>query len=508
MSDKPKKTVVSVGDNLASRSRRSSGPEAFSRDRYISASATSTRDSSQSSTSASAESSRYSSLRKKRKRNRIAKIVAIVVLSVVLIGAGSAFAYVQYLNAKMTEGVDEALLDALAETDSPSDPFYMLLLGVDGSIERDNSGEFGGESYRCDSIILTRVDPKNKKVTLISLPRDLQITNMGGTSDNPTGYGTQKLNAAHAFGGPALVVSTVSKIANVPISHYVEINFDGFIAAVDAVGGVEVDVKYPIDASESQTGWDVPAGVNNLNGYQALSLCRSRHSYGDFADGDALRTANQRMVMTALAKKVLSSDIATILNTVNSLVQYVLTDMDVGTMAGLAQSLQGLDSNNIYSGSMPKVSQYTDGVWYDFVYADKWTEMMQRVDAGLSPTETAEVDESTGIVLSSGDGTRESGDAPTITTTSIAVRNGTETQGIASKAVEKLKAFGYTNVEGANADSTDYKTTTIVYKDSTYEKDANAVAKQLGCGTVQADDGTYLMTTNLLVVLGADYNPE
>ena len=513
MSKKQDIRVSSVSTNLVDARAKNLGAEAYSRDKYVSkkpASDANSTDTDSTTTTSSTEASKYSKMRKKRKRNKIIKIAACTILVLIIAAGAGVFAYAQYLNSKMMEGVDDSLREALSSTDSPTDPFYMLLLGVDGSLERDNSSEFAGGSYRCDSIILTRVDPKNKKVTLISLPRDLQITNMGGTTENPTGYGTQKLNAAHAYGGPALVVSTVSKIANVPISHYVEINFDGFIQAVDSVGGVEVDVKYAIDKSESQTGWDVPAGLQTLNGYQALSLCRSRHSYDYLGDGDALRTANQRAVMTALAKKILSSDLPTILNTVNGLVQYVLTDMDLGTIAGLAQSLQGIDPSNMYTGSMPKVSNYVDGVWWDFVYQDKWDEMMKRVNQGLSPTESEEVDASTGIVLSSGDGTNSAsgGTKPSISTASIAVRNGTSTQGLATKAVEKLKNFGYTNVEGGNADSTTYATTQIIYKSSTYETDANTIAKQLGCGTVQADDGTYLMTSNILVVVGADYTGE
>ncbi len=76
----------------------------------------------------------------------------------------------------------------------------------------------------------------SKKVTLVSLHRDTMV-DMGE-------YGVNKLNAAHVFGGPALSVQTVSKLAGVDISHYAEINFDGFRDIVDALGGIEVDVPH------------------------------------------------------------------------------------------------------------------------------------------------------------------------------------------------------------------------------------------------------------------------
>ncbi|CDD78428.1 cell envelope-related function transcriptional attenuator common domain protein [Cryptobacterium sp. CAG:338] len=98
--------------------------------------------------------------------------------------------------------------------------------------------------------ILARVDPKEKEVTLISIPRDTQV-------DIP-GHGTQKINAAYAFGGASLAVDTVSELAGVPISHYAEIDFDGFKAVVDALGGIEVDV--PMEINDDMAGGHVDAG--------------------------------------------------------------------------------------------------------------------------------------------------------------------------------------------------------------------------------------------------------
>ena len=452
--------------------------------------------------------SRYSNLRKSRKRRKVATIVVVTLLAVVLVGVGSAFAYITYINSQLNDGMSDEMREALVPTDN-SEPFYMLIMGVDKSADRDSSEEFAGSGYRCDTMILTRVDTKNKKVAMVSLPRDLQIQNMGATTSDPVGYGTNKLNAAYAYGGAALVVQTVSKIAGVNISHYVEADFDGFSAAVDAVGGVEIDVQIEID--DAHTGVYVPAGKQTLNGAQALSVCRSRHTYDYLGDGDALRTAYQRQVLSAVAAKVLASDVGTMFNTVNSLVQYVNTDFDVNSILSIAKGLQGMDSNSIYTASMPKTSKYVDGVWYDFVYADEWKEMMTRMDQGLPPAET-EIDEATGIVISSGGDSggasgpsSSSATSPAHATASIAVRNGTETAGIAAAAVEKLKSFGYTNVSAGNANTSDYDITLVIYDDDTYAKDAQIVATQLGCGQAVKNDGTYTSSANVMAVLGKDY---
>ena len=168
----------------------------------------------------------------------------------------------------------------------------MLLIGADKSQDRDESGEYWRFNTE-PSMILARVDPKEKEVTLISIPRDTQV-------DIP-GHGTQKINAAYAFGGASLAVDTVSELAGVPISHYAEIDFDGFKAVVDALGGIEVDV--PMEINDDMAGGHVDAGLQTLNGEQALILCRSRHNYDDIGNGDAIRAANQRLVLLPSWKK-------------------------------------------------------------------------------------------------------------------------------------------------------------------------------------------------------------
>lgn len=171
--------------------------------------------------------------------------------------------------------------------------FYMLLMGTDKSAAREQSTQYAGDTFRSDSMILTRVDPQNKKVTMVSMHRDTEI--------EIEGYGLQKLNASYAIGGPALAIKTVSQMAGVPISHYAEINFDGFEEVVDALGGVEVDV--PMEINDDEAGGHVDAGVQTLSGEEALILCRSRHSYDEYGDGDRYRAANQRLVLGAIAQE-------------------------------------------------------------------------------------------------------------------------------------------------------------------------------------------------------------
>ena len=443
--------------------------------------------------------------KKKSKRKRIALISLAVVCVLMLGGIGAAWAYITQVDSSLRDDLDADLLNSLAVTDSPSDPFYMLLIGADKSEDRDASGEFGG-SYRTDSMILARVDPQEKEVTLISVPRDTRV--------NIPGHGEQKINAAYAFGGASLAVDTVSEFAGVPISHYAEIDFDGFKAVVDALGGVEVDV--PMEINDDMAGGHVDAGLQTLNGEQALILCRSRHNYDDIGNGDAIRAANQRLVLSAIMKKVMNSDVATITNTVSTLAEYVTTDYSVTGLIGLAQSMMGIDvSNNVYTAAVPTTSVYEDNLWWEVLDEAAWEEMMNRVKQGLSPTEETQIDEASGATMSSAgsggsanaDGTSSSSNSSSNASLSgvhISVKNGSGISGCANEAAAKLTPDGAI-IETGNADDFNYSQTIIVYENSSQSEQAQKIADLLGVGQVKQNDGTYAFSGDFLVVVGSDW---
>ncbi len=300
----------------------------------------------------------YTKKRKSKKRKKIVLAVCIALLVVVLGGVGAAFAYINTINANLNEGVDDDLRDALVDTKYAGDPFYMLLMGTDGSEERSESAEYAGDQFRSDSMILARIDPQSKQVTMVSLHRDTLI-DMGTN-------GKQKLNAAHSIGGAAYTIEVVSKFAGVPISHYAEIDFDGFKEAVDALGGVEVDV--PMEINDEDAGGHLDAGLQPLNGDQALILCRARHAYDAYGDGDRYRAANQRLVLSAVAKKILSSDPITMANTIQALSKYNTTDFNVTDIVSLASSMQGNQHRHRHLlGDGPTTSKLVNGTWYEYV---------------------------------------------------------------------------------------------------------------------------------------------
>ena len=346
-------------------------------------------------------SARYTNARYGRTARTVARATLLGLLVAVVAIAAVAIPYVIRVNSNLhdEERIDENLREALTLTEErePGDPFYMLLMGIDRDTDRTESSEYGEEdsNYRSDSIMLVRVDPKTPSVTLVSIHRDTWV-DLGE-------YGMQKINAAFTFGGPAFMVETVEKLADVEISHYAEVDMDGFAAIVNQLGGITVNLGVDV-YDPYYTGLDLKAGEQELNGYEAALLCRARHAYDDYGDGDVYRAANQRAVISAIVKKILKSDPVTMASTVETLSQYVNTDFDVAEIIDLALQFRKLDvDNNVWSGMCPTAGYYdeTMGVWYEELQVDAWNEMMERVKAGLPPLADDATDQTEGIAASS-----------------------------------------------------------------------------------------------------------
>lgn len=436
----------------------------------------------------------YGTRRNKGGKGRKVLIAVLVVVLLAVIGCAVAgIMYISKIQGNLNEGVDDKLIAALDNSTPPGEPFYMLLMGTDGSADRAESVEFAGDAFRTDSIMLVRVDPQQKKAAIISLMRDTMV-NMGVN-------GTQKLNAAHFLGGPAYAVEVVSQMAGVPISHYAEIDFDGFLGIVDTIGGIEVDV--PMEIDDEWAGGYVAAGPQTLSGEQALILCRSRHAFDEYGKGDEYRAANQRLVIGAIARKVLSSDVATMVSTVEALSEYVTTDMSVFDIITLANHMRGMDTEaDLYSAVNPTTSQLINDIWWEVMDDYEWRNMIDRMNQGLPPTSETYVDPRTGVILSSaGDG----GAGGSIDHSgSVSIKNGTAIAGAATQAEEKIAALGYTTSTG-NADSDGYSETLVVFRDSDRQAAAQEMVDTLGVGRAVQDAGEFLFDADFLIVIGADW---
>ena len=157
---------------------------------------------------------------------------------------------------------------------------HFLLVG------RDAHGP--GENGRSDSMILCSVDTGAKRVTLISFLRDIYL--------RIPGHGSNRLNAAYSWGGAELLKQTLQENFGVTADVTLEIDFEGFQNVIDQLGGVDIDLTdEEADHLNNGHGWSLHAGVNHLDGQQALAYSRIR-----YLDSDFYRTERQRNVLTAL----------------------------------------------------------------------------------------------------------------------------------------------------------------------------------------------------------------
>jgi LCP family protein required for cell wall assembly len=408
------------------------------------------------------------------RRNRAIKRAAasLALLVLVAVGCGAAYVYSQFAAAGriMEENALQSadMGGALSERE-PKKPYTILLLGTD---YRE-----GEEAARADTIILARVDPEQGRVWMLSIPRDTRV--------EIPGYGVDKINAAHFYGGPKLMAETVTALTGVPINHYAEIDFQGFAAGVDALGGVWVDVDVEIDDWKAASGVKnrephIEPGYQRLNGAQALTYVRSR----DFPDADFTRMRHQQTFFKALADQATQIDsVFKIPPMVKDVAGYLTTDMTVAQLVESAMDVADIGGDNVETATL-------EGEWrspYVWLDEEKKEQLVGAMMAGRSFDEQAE--EQT-----------EEIDRSTI---SITVRNGAGIEGSASVTSDILSTLGYTVTEVGNANQFVYEETLVVY--ATDHAAAVQVASDLPKAKVVESRGMYAFSTDILVVVGDDY---
>ena len=168
---------------------------------------------------------------------------------------------------------------SLAEPAGASEPQNFLIVGADNAEGLDEGDPvLTGRNIQemlTDTIMILRVDPNQEKAWLLSLPRDLWVDIAGG--------GKGRINEALALGGPDLLIRTIDENFQIPINHFLQVNFAGFRNIVDSVGGVPIYFNYPARDTNSGLAIEEP-GCHVLDSTQALGFARSRY-YQAFIDG-------------------------------------------------------------------------------------------------------------------------------------------------------------------------------------------------------------------------------
>jgi LCP family protein required for cell wall assembly len=374
----------------------------------------------------------------------------------------------------------------------PHQPTVALVLGYDLRMH----GVDAGGSSRSDTIMLLRADPEKKVISMLSFPRDL-IVNIPGCRG--TGPFSGRINEAYTYCGPKGALSTVKELTHIPINYIVTVNFKGFTQIVDKLGGVYMDIdhRYLNDNSSGGPTYatiDIHSGYQKLDGADALSFVRFRHT-----DSDLYRNARQQAFVKAMKQEVANgwsiTKIPGIVNTITDNVEVGVGGgkaLNPSTLVKYAELVYGLPSGNFQQVQIQGVTGYNElTAPQDAIDA--------AVDAFLNPDVKAP--EKAASAALGRQPKAENGPPPS--EVSIEVLNGNGIAGAADDAAYRLSQRGYHVVNGGNADSFKYFESQIYYDPNS--PDSKAAASQLAdlFGDAQAvpvASGVQLTTTVRLVV--------
>jgi LCP family protein required for cell wall assembly len=428
-------------------------------------------------------------------------LIALGVAGTVTVGglAGVNFLYDQ--KVKNIERVDVKV----DENTDPAEPANFLLIGSDTRAFVSTPEEeeaFGDETdaggQRSDTLMVVHVDPAERKGLLVSFPRDLLV--------EIPGMGESKINAAYNE-GPQKVIDTVQQFFQIPIHHYLEVDFASFGAIVDAVGGVKI--YFPFAGRDEKTGFDNltfgwQPGCYELNGGQALAYVRSRNyeqnENGEWVPdptGDLGRIRRQQEFMRRLAADAVLTALDNPLKA-NRIADKSLAELkaDEGLsrtdINKLIQAFRKVDPNDPNSIEMVTFPYEDTGGLFEgqsVLYPNMAAAepLLNRLRELVTPTEGA---------------TPPEGPAPS----SIRVRvfNGSGVNGAAAETAGALQAHGVQNGGTGNNPDGNIEETEVRYRAGSEAKAKVVQALLPGGGELIADDS--IVEADVLLVLGEDFN--
>jgi LCP family protein required for cell wall assembly len=378
---------------------------------------------------------------------RLRRLLLIVVGGLVAIGLVSSFFGWRFVSQLVSRNAQQ--VQGLSPNHGRGTNF--LLVGSDtraglsqADLNRLGTAEVSGQ--RTDTIILVHMSQRDQKAVMMSIPRDLKV-------DIP-GHGANKINAAYAFGGPALLVKTVEQNLQIPVNHYAEIDFAGFLKVVDAVNGVRLCNQTGHRLDDSFANLHMAPGCQEMNGVQALAFVRARHIDSDFG-----RIGRQQQFLRAVMDKVASTgnliNVPKLVNIASIVSDHTKTDdtLTTGEAISLVRRLGRLDSSSVDMRVYPSYGAPPDpsnGVSYvkALPEAPLLTRALADDDPRLPP-----------VGLPGGKGV-------SLGAMRLSVLNGSGQQGAAGRVADTLRTYGLQIVGTGNAPQQIGAESTLTYPPS------------------------------------------
>ncbi|WP_166636385.1 LCP family protein [Fonticella tunisiensis] len=274
------------------------------------------------------------------------KLLIIIIPVMIIVGVASGtFFYVNnkiHVKTQLEEIFDNPEEQEQAKIEEEKGLTNILLIGVD-SREGEKTG-------RTDSIILATIDANNRKVKLTSFMRDMYVP--------IPGHGNNRINAAYTLGGPELLIKTLNQDFGLNIQYFASIDFKAFQDVVDKLGGIDLEIKdyevneinkYIIEVNGKNATLIKSAGMQHLNGQQALSYSRIRK----VGNGDYERTERQRRVISLLIDKAKKTSLLKLPDLFSTLLPHIKTNVPTTKLMSLGYTVYKFSDGAIQNLRIP-----------------------------------------------------------------------------------------------------------------------------------------------------------
>lgn len=400
---------------------------------------------------------------------RIAVVVAVVLVALVGVALGATTFVISRMNSHIV-GTDGEPFPEPQGTERVN----ILLMGLDAKVDPATGKIMQTTDFsnrRSDVMMLISADPVTKKVAVISIPRDSRV--------QIPGHGLDKINSAHARGGPALAMETVEQFLGIPVHYYVRTSFDGVIRFYDLIGGVQYTVEKDMKHEDETASLaiNLKAGNQLMDGNKALQYLRYRSD-----SSDIVRISRQQKFIRATVAQTLSLGNALRLpGIVMEMTKYIDTNLDAGDILRYANLAVGISDQSLEMATIPGTDPYIDGVSYWVPDMTATKALVNRLIKGIDPAANAKI--------------------------RVEVLNGSGVAGIGTRFAARLREDGFNVVTVKNADKSNYKQTVVIDRcgnTDSVDRIGRTVHGLVSSPRIQhkVESGA---TVDLTVIVGQDY---
>lgn len=452
---------------------------------------------------------------RRRKQARMAGRVTLTIFAVLaLVVSGGGWSYLRATNNAFTQvsALDGETADVLDGDMQLGDENYLIVgtdtrAGVNADVGAGTTDD--AEGARADTVMLVHIPENRSRVVVVSFPRDLDVTrpqcagwdNEKGayTDEKIPAFNGEKLNAVYAHGGPRCLVDVVRKMSGLNIGHFIGVDFAGFEAMVDKIGGVEVCSTKPIIDGVLGTVLET-SGRQVVMGKTALDYVRARHVVGE-ERSDYDRIHRQQQFMSALLRGALSGQVLLDPGKLQGFVEAFRDHTFVDGVTTQDLILLGRSLQNVKAGAVTFITVPTAGTTNYGNEIPRETDIKAIFRAIIDDQPLPGEEIAPPITTEAAPPTP----APKIyavlpSTVSVQVSNGSGLGGVARQTANRLAAHGFGIYYVGNSESSD--TTKVRYAEGN-ESAAATVASAIPGATIERSDELVGIVD---VVLGSDFS--